>query len=50
MLTILERLLNTQMIWMIFLKILKNKNLNKNRKMLIAFDDLIADLLSNKKT
>ena len=50
MLNILELLLNTQMIWMIFTKILKNKIVNKNRKMLIAFDDLIADRLRNKKT
>ena len=39
------------MIWMIFVKILnKNRpNPNKKRKTLIAFDDIIADMLSNKK-
>ena len=43
---ILKLLLNTQMIWMIFVKILKN-NPNKKNK-IIAFD-LIADMLSNQK-
>ena len=44
-----SKALNTQMIWMTFLKILKNnKNPNK-RKILIVFDDMIADILSNKK-
>ena len=32
---------------MIFIKILKNPN--KKRKILIAFDDITADMLSNKK-
>ena len=32
---------------MIFIKTLKNPN--KKRKILIAFDDMIADMLSNKK-
>ena len=41
-------LLNTTMTWMIFMKILKNTN--KKRKILIAFDDMIAEMLSNKKT
>ena len=41
-------LLNTQMIWMIFLRILKNIIQIKN-EILIIFDDMIADLLSNKK-
>ena len=40
-------LLNTTMIWMIFMRILKNTN--KKRKILIAFDDMIAEMLSNKK-
>ena len=34
-------------VWMIFIKTLKNPN--KKRKILIAFDDMIADMLSNKK-
>ena len=38
-----------QMIWMIFIKKLKEYNLNKRRKIFIAFDDMIADMLSNKK-
>ena len=37
-------LLYSQLIWMIFMKTLKNK-----RKILIVFDDMIADVLSNKK-
>ena len=37
------------MIWMIFIKILKNAILLKNKKILIIFDDMIADMLSNKK-
>ena len=36
------------MMWMIFVKILKNTILKK-RKILIAFDDMIADMLSNKE-
>ena len=36
------------MIWMIFIKILKNKT-QKNREILIIFDDMIADMLCNKK-
>ena len=47
---IIKRLLNTQTIWKIFIKILKKEyNQNKNRKILIIFDDMIADMLSNKK-
>ena len=38
-------LLNTEMIWMIFIKILRNTN--KKRKTLIVFVDKIADVLSN---
>ena len=36
------------MIWMIFVKILKNTIQLKSRKILIVFDDMIADTLSNK--
>ena len=43
---ILKLLLSTQMIWMGFRKIL---NPNKKPKILIVFDDMIADMLSNKK-
>ena len=42
-------LLNTQMIWMIFKKTLKNIIQIKNKKILIVFDDMTADMLSNKK-
>ena len=43
---ILNLLLNTQMIWMIFKKTLQNKIQIKN---LIVFNDMIADMLSNEK-
>ena len=36
-------------IWTIFIKISKNTIQNKKRKKLIIFDDIIADMLSNKK-
>ena len=45
---ILKLLLNTKMIWMIFIKTLKNTT-HKKHKILIIFDDIIADVLSNKK-
>ena len=45
---ILKLLLNTQMIWMIFIKTLKNTT-QKKRKILKVFNDMIADMLSNKK-
>ena len=35
--------------WMMFIKTLKECNPNENRKILIVFDDVIADMLSNKK-
>ena len=35
--------------WMIFIKTLKNTTQIKKRKILIVFDDMIADMLSNKK-
>ena len=52
--------LNTQMIWTIFKKLLKNTNIieyqikyyilqNTNKIILIVFDDITADMLSNKK-
>ena len=44
----LKLLLDNRMIWMMFIKILKNKT-QKNREILIIFDDMIADMLSNKK-
>ena len=48
-LMILKLLLNTQMTWMIFIKILKNTIQIKYKKKLIASDDMIPDMLSNKK-
>ena len=45
---ILQLSLNTRMVWMIFIKILKNTSQKRN-KILIIFDDMIADLLNNKK-
>ena len=46
---ILRFLFNTQMIWMIYLKILKNTIQIKKLKMLIVFDEEIADMLSKKQ-
>ena len=47
---ILKHLLDNQMIWMIFIKILKNAILGRRiTKILIISDDMIADILSNKK-
>ena len=46
---ILKLLLNTLMIWMIFKKILKNTIQIKKRKLLIIFDEMIADFFSSKK-
>ena len=45
---IFKRSLNTQMIWVIFMKN-REYNPNKKRKVLIIFDDMIADMSSNKK-
>ena len=42
-------LLNTQMIYKIFIKILNDPIQIKNAKKLIGFDDIIADMLINKK-
>ena len=45
---ILKLLLNTQMILMIF-KNIEKYNPNKKCKILIFFDDMIADMFNNKK-
>ena len=45
---ILKSLSNAQIIWIIVMNILKY-NPNKKGKILIVFDDMIADMLSNKK-
>ena len=42
---ILKCLLNTQIIWMIFIE---EHNPNKKHKILIFFDDMMADMVSNK--
>ena len=41
-------LLNTQMIRMTFIKKKEDYNPNKKRKILIVFDDIIANMLSNE--
>ena len=46
---IVKLLLNTQMIWMAFIKMLKNSIQIKKVKTLIVFDDMIANTLNNKK-
>ena len=48
-LMILKLLLNTRMIWMVYIKTIKNTTQLKKIKILIIFDDMIADMLSNKK-
>ena len=45
---IYKPLLNIQMISIIFIIILKNTN--KKREKFIIFEDMIADMLNNKKT
>ena len=47
-LMILKLLLNMLKIWIIFIKTLKDTTQIKN-KVLIVFDDMIADLHNNKK-
>ena len=41
-------LLNVQILWMMFIKILMITNPQK-RKILIVFDDMNADIMTNKK-
>ena len=48
-LMILKLLFNTQMIWKIFFKNIEEYNPNKKRKILIVFNNTIADVLSNEK-
>ena len=40
--------MNTQMICKIFIKNIEEHNLVKKRKVLIVFDDMIADMNNNK--
>ena len=35
--------------WIIFTNTFKNTNKKKNRKILLIFDDMIADMVSNEK-
>ena len=46
---ILKPLLNTQMICKMSTKLLKSTIQERNAKVLIVFDDMIADMVSNKK-
>ena len=46
---ILKLLLNTQVICKIVMKIFKKNNIGKKCKILIAFDDMIVDMIDNKK-
>ena len=46
---ITQLLLITQMIWMTFINKIEEYNPNKKPKTLIVFDDMITDLLRNKK-
>ena len=43
-----KHLLSRKIIWMIFINISKNIIQIKKRKALILFDDMIANMLSNK--
>ena len=47
---ILKLLLNTQMVWMIFYKNIEEYYPNKKRKILIVSDDVMANMLRNKKS
>ena len=46
---IYKLVLNTEMIWMIFIKILKNTIQTKKGKISIIFDHMITDTVGNKK-
>ena len=46
---ITQLLLITQIIWMTFINKIEEYNPNKKPKTLIVFDDMITDLLRNKK-
>ena len=47
---ILKFLLNTRMTWMVLIKKIEECNSNKKRKILIALDDMTADMFADKKT
>ena len=42
-------LLNVQKLWMMFMKKFHDYNSNRKRKILVVFDDMIADIMANKK-
>ena len=42
-------LLNVQILWMMFMRIFMTTTQQEKRKILIVFDDIIADIMSNKK-
>ena len=42
---ILKLSLNTWMLWLIFIKMMKEYNASKKRKVLIVFDEMIAGML-----
>ena len=46
---IVKLILNTQTTWRVFIKTFRKTTQIKKRKILIALDDMIADLLSNRK-
>ena len=46
---IFKLLLNTQIIRKMFIRISKNTVMEKKRKILLVFDDVIADMINNKK-
>ena len=48
-LVILRLLLNTKITWMIFINKIEEYNPNKKPKRLIVFEDVITDMLSNKR-
>ena len=48
-LMIVKLILKTQMTWRVFIKTFRKTIQIKKRKILIALDDMIADLLSNRK-
>ena len=45
---ILKLLLNTKIIYLVFIKILKNTIQTKQRKIFTVFDDMIVDMFTNQ--
>ena len=46
---LMKFLLNTQIIWMIMYKNIEEYNPDKKRKILIVFDNMVADMLTDEK-